>query len=298
MAHTVGEILHARFDYDLVAVDVGISAPVDTFPYRVVPPTIPMEALFTEPTEDDIIVINPSFSSLGLGLRTPARTLCYVQGFNTYPLLDRFLGDYVSVGPFVAGHLKTHYDLATPVIPAFVNLPVERLTAWQDRPAATVLVSAKATTDLNRLVADRVLDRLAADFPDLAFEPLVTGHVTQPEIHARLAGHRYFLTLSITEGFGLLPLEAMAHGLFVFGFDGFGGRTYMRPGENCMTVAYPDLDGIIAAARLIRDDAARVEAMAAAARQTGAGFGLAAFEARWTEHLSRLLGRSPGPART
>lgn len=293
MAHTIGEVLERRFGYAMVAVDAGIAAPTDVFSYRIVPPSIPLEALFTEPTADDIIVINPSFSSLGVGLRSPARTICYVQGFNTYPLLDLFLGDYVSVGPFVAGHLKAHYSLETPIIPAFINDPADPLPPWNERPAHTVLVSAKATTDLNRAIVDRVMQRLETECPDLTFERLGAGHVPQAAIFDRLARYRYFLTLSITEGFGLLPLEAMAHGLYVFGFDGFGGRTYMNPGVDCMTVAYPDLDGIIAAARLIRDDPARVETIATAAQRTGRSFDRATFEARWTAHLAGLLGRTP-----
>ena len=48
---------------------------------------------------------------------------------------------------------------------------------------------------------------------------------------------------SYAQGFGLMPLEAMAMGCTVVGFDGYGGRDYMRPDINCCVVPYPDIDG-------------------------------------------------------
>ena len=39
----------------------------------------------------------------------------------------------------------------------------------------------------------------------------------------RMSEHRYFLTLSPSEGFGLTQLEAMAAGCTVAGFHGGGG---------------------------------------------------------------------------
>ena len=67
--------------------------------------------------------------------------------------------------------------------------------------------------------------------------------------------HRYFLSLSACEGFGLAPLEAMACGCAVAAFEAGGGSEYMRAGLNCESVGYPDLDALAdGLAALISDD--------------------------------------------
>jgi len=55
--------------------------------------------------------------------------------------------------------------------------------------------------------------------------------------------------LSVAEGFGLVPLEAMAMGSVVVGFDGYGGREHLTPGANCA----------VAAARPARSASAKID---------------------------------------
>lgn len=57
-----------------------------------------------------------------------------------------------------------------------------------------------------------------------------------------ISDYQYFLTLSPAEGFGLMPLEAMSVGTVVLGFDGYGGRDFMRSGENCAVVPYCEIE--------------------------------------------------------
>jgi glycosyltransferase involved in cell wall biosynthesis len=49
-----------------------------------------------------------------------------------------------------------------------------------------------------------------------------------------------FLAVSLSEGFGLPPAEAMATGSIVVGYDAFGGREYMRP-DVCFPVVTGDV---------------------------------------------------------
>jgi glycosyltransferase involved in cell wall biosynthesis len=64
------------------------------------------------------------------------------------------------------------------------------------------------------------------------------------ELMARIGQCRHLLTLSAAEGFGVVPLESVAMGTTVMGFDGLGGRDYMRPGINCAVTAYPGFEGL------------------------------------------------------
>lgn len=50
------------------------------------------------------------------------------------------------------------------------------------------------------------------------------------EVAALLQKTQVFLSVSHREGFGMPPLEAMACGAYVVGYDALGGREFLRPG--------------------------------------------------------------------
>jgi glycosyltransferase involved in cell wall biosynthesis len=97
------------------------------------------------------------------------------------------------------------------------------------------------------------------------------------------------VSLSPAEGFGLVPLEAMAMGTTVIGFDAFGGREYMRPGKNCLVTSYPDIEGV--AERLVAalGAPALAERLAEAGRLTALQFGYQRFRAAWQDQFRRFL---------
>jgi Glycosyl transferases group 1 len=53
--------------------------------------------------------------------------------------------------------------------------------------------------------------------------------LTEKQVAAELRSARVFLATSPREGFGLPPLEAMASGCYVVGYDAIGGKEFMRP---------------------------------------------------------------------
>lgn len=53
------------------------------------------------------------------------------------------------------------------------------------------------------------------------------------EVAARLQHTQVFLSVSHREGFGMPPLEAMACGAYVVGYDGLGGREFLTPDLAC-----------------------------------------------------------------
>ena len=181
------------------------------------------------------------------------------------------------------------------VIPPFINL--DRLPDaldWEQRPATVVLPYAKGMPEIWDLSWQRLREILAARAPHIILaEPIPASGIPQPELLSRIAAARYFLTLSAAEGFGLVPLEAMAMGTTVIGYDGFGGRQYMRPNENCAVAPYPEIEHVAELLIAAVNDPARSAEMANHGRETAAHYSYAAFRQAWIEEFSRALQIAP-----
>src|SRR5699024_11667184 len=59
-------------------------------------------------------------------------------------------------------------------------------------------------------------------------------NLPQEQLSTMMGQHKYYLTLTPMEGFGLPPLEAMSSGCAVFGFNGYGGRDYFTENNSCV----------------------------------------------------------------
>ena len=81
--------------------------------------------------------------------------------------------------------------------------------------------------------------------------------VSDGERDAILRDSAIFLSLSMFEGFGLPPAEAMLSGCLVIGYDGVGGREFMTD-DTCIPIRDHDVVRFIAelrkAAQCFRDD--------------------------------------------
>jgi hypothetical protein len=292
MAWHIGRILERDFGIPAVAVTVADETPDHGIhAYDLAMPQVPLAQMEQDIGAADILVVNPSYSSHTFGLRLPGFKLCYVQGFSTYELLDLKFDHYVAVSDFVAGFLRS-FGVAARVIPAFVELDdLPAVPDWAQRPALTVLPYRKGLPHIWDASFARLRELVAQRAPEIEFaEPLASADIPHRELLARLGATRHLLSLSAAEGFGLVPLEAMAMGTLVCGYDGFGGRQYMRPNENCAVAPYPDIE--LVAERLIaavRDPQASA-AMAQRGRATAAAYSYAAFRHTWVEELSRALG--------
>jgi glycosyltransferase involved in cell wall biosynthesis len=166
------------------------------------------------------------------------------------------------------------------------------ITPWRERPALSVLVHAKRKNPLLEGLNSKILDELRRLVPGIEFEPVVTGEpFSQRDVVERLNSRRYLLTLSPTEGFGIVPLEAMAVGATVIGFDGCGGREYMEPGINCNVTRYPDVAGLIDAAEIVLKDESIAEHLASYGRATAARFTRERFERSWIKEIGASLGK-------
>ena len=311
MAYHVARILHVDFGYDVRIVTAecgGGHEPIPgMFHYDPVFPCVALEGCEDLIREDDVLICNPSFSSLNLGLKVRGRKLMYAQGFTTFSVLDRFFDHYVAVSGFVRGFLAEVYGIAAPVIPAFVpgtNVVLQEEAArepplaWDDRPAGSIELNVKGQGAQQLLLLNRVRRELKAR--DRALEESIDwdaaverARVRLPrrEFLERVASARYLLTLSVAEGFGLVPLEAMNMGSAVLGFDGYGGREYMEPGQNCAVAAYPDVAGVVdGIIKAMRDPVAAREMMTAG-METASRYTYEAFRSAWVRELGVFLSR-------
>ncbi len=292
MAYHLGRILHRDFGFNGFAVG-DETADNGIFDYDPVFPCISVEEMEDSITDDDVLIANPSFSPFGFGLKIRGLKVMYIQGFNTFSLLDCRFDHYVSASGFVRNFVTNTYGIDSVVVPPFIRTDTFSIAPpWWERPPASILVSLKGQPPL---LFDRLRELLVQRVPDVALDHVLVGKIPQRELLLRMGQFRYFLTMSAAEGFGLMPLEAMGMGTTVLGFDGFGGREYMRPGINCAVTAYPNIEGLAQQITTVLGDPDYAEALAEAGRMTANShvYTYEHFRVAWREQFSLALGSTP-----
>ena len=116
-----------------------------------------------------------------------------------------------------------------------------------------------------------------AKYRDLSRVPWqVIENKNERETADILGRSHIFLSLSFFESFGLVPVEAMASGCIVAGFDGYGGREYACP-ENGLWLppdhAEETADAIEKIITGIQENTSWISGMREAGRQTAARYG-------------------------
>ena len=266
------------------------------FAYDPIFPQIGVDDLSSAITDDDVLIANPSFSHFNFGLNCRGRKLMYAQGFNTFSLIDPLFDRYVAASRVVNRLLAGVYDIETKIIPPFIGAEnFASPSPWRSRRPASVLMSGKSPP---HLVAE-LCRRLAAKGLEPTFEQPFGRNTPHEEIIARMGEYRYFLTLSPAEGFGLMPLEAMAMGCVVMGFDGYGGRDYMSPDHNCAVTRYGDFGGLASRIARALGDENFAASLACAGRATGMdpGYHYDRFRDAWRREIAEFL-KQPRAFRT
>jgi glycosyltransferase involved in cell wall biosynthesis len=285
IAYRLARMLHLDFGWPVVAVG-DEQSPNSIQHYDVEFPSISLLEMKGRIRKHDILIANPSFSHHMFGLGLPGRKLMYIQGLNTYSLLDCFFDHYVCVSHFVADFVKRLYGIDAPVIPAFIQTErLPRSAPWAQRPAGSVVIHAKD----NFVILERIRAMLATRAPEIKLLKTLESGPHQ-DFLAQIGSCRYLLAVSPAEGFGLVPLEAMAMGTTVVAFDGFGGREYMRSGVNCLATTYPDIDGLVDHLIAAVRNPVLAEQLASAGRETAQHFNYAQFQNAWHTQLKRFLG--------
>ncbi|PVX30147.1 sulfotransferase [Sphingomonas pokkalii] len=298
MAYEIGRVASEQIGMTCYAVQCAAENPDESiFEYPTRFATVTREALPEMVRPQDVLICNPSFSNGIVGLTHHCRKLMYVQGFSTFAVLDRWFDRHVAVGGFVQDFLANVYGLEAPIIRPFVDPDGAVSPFWWNRAPNSVWFYLKGDEALQTALLARLrqevrsIDAGVASAVDWEGAILRAGDCKQPELLRKLGERRHLVTLAVCEGFGLVPLEAMAMGTMVLGFDGFGGRDYMRSGANCRVHPYPNLTGI--AQDLV--NAFRYPDLAAAiagrGQATAARYSRDRFRKAWQRELETLIAR-------
>jgi len=254
--------------------------------------SITFEQLEQTISENDYLISNPKNSHRFLGARLPGKKLMYVQSYTTFDLLDGFFDDYVSVSSFVSRYIKRTYGIKSKKIPPFTheNLIPKPLIPWSARPEGKILLMGKKHQDAILNLLEKILQQ---HYPKANYEfvKIIRGSLSQKKLIQTMGKYRYFLQLSTCEGFGLTPLEAMASGCTVLGFHGGGGLDYLKPGYNCNSVAYPNINDLCKRTAEMLINTKKAEKIASRGVNSIKKYSYQQYEKKWKKHLASFFNK-------
>jgi len=294
MAYHIGRLLHLHFGYEFIDVDAK-NYEKQVFNYDIPITTIGIPEMEKTITKDDLLIVNPSYSHVFFGLRLPGRKIMYIQDHKTFKILDCHFDLYVSVSSLVSRYVQAIYDIVTPVIPAFIELDhMPKVKPWHERPPGTALVYQKHPNTEHNIVLEYLTRMLKKTGSQIDLSHVVKGReMNHPDFLQALGSVRYLVNLSISEGFGLVPLEAMALGTMVTGLDSLGSVDYMRHEENCLVNSMKNLRTLPDVVRRAFTDEELAARCAKNGEVTAADYGYEPFRAAWLTQLSTLLNTEP-----
>jgi hypothetical protein len=279
MAYHLGRILKQYFGCRVTV--VGSRPDTLWFSYPEDFPVIGLAEFEASVSSRDLLICNPSFSPMRFGLRLPCRKLCYVQGIRT-PVLDVYFDHYVAASRFVGDFLRKYYSISCTIIPPFINIGLfDRGKEWESRSDAILVSSYKN----DYLLLDRLRRVYENDHPDMPLTITEVQPGSQEQIAETVRSHKYYLSLAVMEGFGLLMLEAMAAGCAVAGWDSGGGSEYTVDGVNCLLSRYGDVAGLSGNIYRMFRDSAFAKQLSQAGPETARRFSIERFDKAWVEEL-------------
>lgn len=295
MAYHLGRLLARHFDYMPYNIEVSPQAR-KLFEYDIPMQSMSIEQMEAEICDEDILVVNPSFSDHHFGLRLLGRKIMYAQGFRH--MLDCHCDLYVSVSSAVQTQLKTRYNIESPIIPAFIQLAkMPKTKPWHERPKGSIAIYAKDASPAHYNLYNHIKKQLEEHAPHINFTQFIDGaKLTRQQFLEALGSSRYLFNLSLTEGFGLIPLEAMAMGTCVIGLDGLAGRDYMRPGENCLTHSMTNLHALVDGTIEAIENETLAQDCAQNGQITAQAYGHGPFKQAWLAQLAHFLQKEPHDA--
>lgn len=289
MAHQIGVILQKFFNCEVIAVNENSIEKDDSSIFNTTKQfkSVVIRDLIRNIQPNDILIGQPSFSSYMLGAQLICKKIMFVQGFSTYSLIDGFFDHYVAVSPFVQQFLKSTYNIDSTVISPFLNLSQMPDRIDGENKKKEVLVYPKFRKDNFKLFFQILEKQLIEN--NIPYKLMEERKMNQSDFLTEVNEYQYLLSLSVAEGFGLIPLEAMYLGTIPFGFDGFGGRTYMKHQENSMMVSYPDLDKIVPSILEVMQNKELEMKLYNNAISTAEEYTYNQYEKKWTSFFNQIL---------
>ncbi|MFO0389305.1 MAG: glycosyltransferase [Alphaproteobacteria bacterium] len=297
MAYHLGRLLARHFGYELFDIHI-YNVDKRIFRYDTPIQSVSIPQMENMVTGDDILIVNPSFSQFLFGLRLPGRKIMYIQDFRTFLLMDCHFDIYVSVSSVVSRYVHALYGIESPVIPAFIQLnQMPQALPWHERPKHSALVYMKNPSHEHKVLLAHISAQLRQIAPHINLTNILEGRgLTHQEFLRRLGAVRYFVNMSLAEGFGLVPLEAMAMGTMVTGVDGLAGRDYMNDGHNCMIGSIKNLRGLAHTIADAFSDEDRAFQITQNGQASAKHYGHAMFKAAWLKQFAEFLQREPAHA--
>jgi hypothetical protein len=294
MAYRLGRFIAMTYKMNLVNVEPK-PGERGLFEYDASMQTISLPELDRMIGDEDVLVSMPAFSSYLFGARLPGRKIMYAQGFNTHGIIDGHFDLYVSASRPVQRYLSSVWGIESPLIAPCIAIPPSiPIRPWHERPHDSMAIFIKKDGAEARLLLDMLRSGLARRGITIADESVLTGRaLKQDAFLTTIASARYFVNLTMAEGFGLVPLEAMALGTMVTGLDGLAGRDYMRYGENSLTCSFRELNTLPDLVFRAMRDEGLAERCAQAGMETVKDYSTEIFEESWLTQLRTCLGRSP-----
>jgi glycosyltransferase involved in cell wall biosynthesis len=255
-------------------------------------PTIALDDVQGELQRDDVYISSPVWDRNWIGATHPGPKISFVQSLSPWTVLDCAYDVYVSASSACQTLLREFWRLESRIIHPFCLTPEPTATpSWHDRPPTRVVVHGKGDEQFFREMLARIQRNVTSVVPGVQFDHLrpFGTFIPHSEVLSALDATRYLLTLSPSEGFGIVPLEAMARGVVVAGFDGIGGRDYMQPARNCE--CYPVSYIRTIEERLIKvlTDEAHAQSISTAAKLTPGHYSKSRFEREWLDVLSAVV---------
>ena len=221
MARRVGQLAAHLTGGELVDV------PLDTADLERRPPhpafTRAVPATELAPVPADVLIVNEAFSERHFAARFLGRKIMYVQAFSVSTFVDAPFDLYISNSPAVRSWLRGLWGIPSRIIEPFVSTPETGLR----EPETDLLVYLKNDRDGETLLWHSLYEPALRE-RELSYTVLPGTDLPQEELHRLLQRHRGALFLQLSEGYGLVPVEAAILGVTPFGFDGTGGRPLAR----------------------------------------------------------------------
>lgn len=252
---------------------------------------------------DDVLVIPEYYREAHRHFRTqPCKRVLHTQGpYLTFRGFDT-LAELNAAG-FCAGLTCSSFAKEM-VLSMGANLPWQVVTPYvlpmfkRDQPQKKLQIAYMPDKRPKEAPVIRAL--FQAKYPQWADVPWVAiSGMSRQACADVMAESAVFASMSYLEGLGLPPLEAMASGCLVCGFDGHGGRDYAGP-ENGLWVAegdhigfadaLADLLGLASTPATDSQESMMAKQMRSAGAQTAAQYAQPRFERELLNAWQAILG--------